>query len=66
MPGSLTVGRAVRALALAPPTVSPSADLNASAPGMPLLSRLNGWPVGSPCRRFAVTFAGANARLGAE
>jgi hypothetical protein len=40
--------RAFRALALAHPTVLPSAILTASAPGTSLLSRLNGWAVHSP------------------
>ena len=40
--------RAGRALAMARPSVLPSATRTASAPGMRSLSRLNGWPMRSP------------------
>ena len=47
------------------PSMLPSVILTTWAPGTILLSRLNGWPVDSPDRRFACTLAGADARLGA-
>ena len=53
-------------LAMTHLSVLPSVILNTSAPGTILFTRLNGWPMPLPCRRFAVTLAGANARLGAD
>ena len=44
----------------------PSVKTNTSAPETFKLSRLYGWPKRSPCRRFVVTLADANARLGAN
>ena len=64
MPGSLTSPGRTEAR-LSPPLVSPSALRKTSAPGMTLLSRLNGWPARS-CRRFAGVLANADARLGAN
>jgi hypothetical protein len=45
--------------------VLPSALETASAPG-DWLSRLNGWPMHSPYRRFVAVLADANARLRAD
>jgi hypothetical protein len=56
--------RVARALALAHSDVLPSATQTASAPGQSFLSRLNGSPVRTPCRRFADTLTDACARLG--
>ena len=42
-----------------------SALETASAPGS-RLSRLNGWPTPSPCRRFVAVLTDANTRLGAS
>jgi hypothetical protein len=54
-----------RTLAMACPSVLPSAALTASAPPRKSLTRLNGWPA-LPGRRFADTLAGDCARLGAD
>ena len=43
-----------------------SAKPNTSTPGTFKLSRLNGWSMCSPNRRFAVILADANARLAAN
>jgi len=40
--------------------------LTTSAPETFKLSRLHGWPIALPCRRFAVILADADARLGAN
>ncbi len=57
---------AVRELAMARPSVLPSASVTASAPRMRNLSRLNSPAHALPYRRFARTLAGAHARLGAD
>src|SRR5256884_8293490 len=57
--------RAVRTLRWCVRNVLPSALETASAPG-DWLSRLNGWPMPFPYRRFVAVLADANARLGAD
>src|SRR5213595_598418 len=57
--------RAVRTLRWCVRNVLPSALETASAPG-DWLSRLNGWPMPSPYRRFVAVLSDANARLGAD
>ena len=56
----------VLALAAYRNAMRPSTTQTASAPGISFLSRLNGWPARSLCRRFAEILTDACARPGAD
>jgi hypothetical protein len=64
VPGSSTTPSG-QMLAMTHLDLLPSAFETASAPGIKL-SRLNGWPMPSPARRFAAILTDDNARLGAD
>jgi len=65
MPGSLTAPGRSGARAYTRPTVLPSAVHTASAPGFPAFAAQ--WlAYALPYRRFARTFTGTGARLGAD
>ena len=55
--------RVVWRLAFTRPHVLPSEFATASAPGIRIFARLNGWPVCSLYRRFATALTGGCARL---
>ena len=65
MPGSATTPGRLGARTNAPVRVAFRAAYCVGARDN-LLSRLNGWPIRSPCRRFATVLTDANARLGAD
>ena len=59
--------RAVRTLAMTRPSRSPSAFATASAPGIRIFARLNGWPMHSPTdASFALADGRARLRVDAD